>query len=149
MEEAHVKKVAATLGQLLADTYVLYVKTHNFHWNVVDSRFDMLHKMFQGQYEDLAEAADLLAEQIRIVGQIAPGSMKEFLSLTRLKEAAGAKQGGDAMIRELLHDHEVIAQGLREGTAIAQKAGDEGTADVLIERIRVHTKAIWFLKSHL
>jgi starvation-inducible DNA-binding protein len=147
MSKAGTKEIAKLLGEFLADTYVLYLKTQNFHWNVVDSRFDMLHKMFQEQYEDLAEAADLIAEQIRIVGHLSPGTMKEFLKLTRLAEGTG-KEPGAQMVEKLQADHETICEYLVDMIAEIQGLGDEATADVLIERARVHGKFAWMLRSH-
>lgn len=147
MSKAATKKIADLLGEFLADSYVLYLKTQNFHWNVVDARFDMIHKMFQVQYEDLAEAVDLIAEQIRIVGHFSPGTMKEFLKLTRLKEGTG-KETGSQMIKKLQVDHETIGKYLVDMIAEIQELGDEATADVLIERARVHGKFAWLLRSH-
>lgn len=147
MSKVGTKKIAELLGEFLADSYVLYLKTQNFHWNVVDPRFDMIHKMFQVQYEDLAEAVDLIAEQIRIVGHFSPGTMKEFLKLTRLKEGTG-KETGSQMIKNLQADHETIGKYLVDMIAEIQELGDEATADVLIERARVHGKFAWLLRSH-
>lgn len=147
MSKAAEKKIAKLLNEFLADTYVVYLKTQNFHWNVVDARFDMLHKMFQDQYEELAEAADLVAEQVRIVGGHAAGSMKEFLALTRLKEGTG-KETGAQMIKKLQEDHEKICKYLPDVIAECQELGDEGTADMCIERLRAHSKWAWMLRSH-
>ncbi len=147
MSKAATKKIAELLGEFLADSYVLYLKTQNYHWNVADPRFDMIHKMFQVQYEDLAEAVDLIAEQIRIVGHFSPGTMKEFLKLTRLTEGTG-KETGSEMIKNLQADHETIGKYLVAMIVEIQKLGDEATADVLIERARVHGKFAWLLRSH-
>ena len=148
MNKKAIKEIGDKLGELLADSYILYLKTQNFHWNVVDPRFISLHKMFQDQYEDLAEAADLVAEQIRMIGLKSPGTMKEFLSLTRLKEAGG-KETGDQMLKKLADDHDTIVNYLHGMIHETQELGDEGTADMMIERLRVHLKTAWFLRSHL
>lgn len=140
--------ITKTLQVVLANTYVLYVKTQNFHWNVVDPNFLPLHKMFEEQYEELAEAADLIAERIRYFGVKAPGSLKDFLNLTTLKESEG-KLSGLKMIKELLNDHEALAAQLIEAIKEAQKNGDEATADIYIERLRAHNKTAWILKSHI
>lgn len=140
--------VASHLARFLADTYVLYVKTQNFHWNLKDSRFYSLHLLFEAQYEDLAGAVDEIAERIRMLEHPAPASMQEFLKLTHLKEAAG-NYTGDKMITELCRGHEQIAAFLRENIQTVQKLGDEGSADLMIQRLRAHDKAAWFLRSHL
>jgi len=140
--------VASHLSRFLADTYVLYIKTQNFHWNLKDSRFYSLHLLFESQYEDLAEAIDEIAERIRMIDHPAPASMQEFLKLAHLKEAAG-KYTGDKMIAELCRGHEEIAAFLREHIETVQELGDEGSADLMIQRLRAHDKAAWFLRSHL
>ena len=139
---------AHDLSVMLADTYILYLKTQNFHWNVIDPRFQSLHKLFEHQYEELAEAVDGIAERIRTLDQRAPGTMHEFLDLTRLKEPRGVPSG-DEMIKELAKDHQSISQFLNHLIEESLKNGDQGSADLMIERIRVHDKAAWMLKSHL
>ncbi len=141
-------KVAKVLSTLLADYFVVYVKTLNFHWNVRDNRFQMLHELFQKQYEDLAEAIDLIAEQVRILGHMPPASMQQFLKMASLKEIE-ADLDGDAMIEQLVADHRHLSNACHMGIQLSQKGGDEGTADLLIERLRVHDKTVWMLKSHL
>lgn len=140
-------QVAKHLACLLADTYVLYTKTQKFHWNLVDSRFYSLHLLLQSQYEELAEANDEIAERIRMIGFDAPGSLKEFLDLTSLQEGL-LKLSGDEMLNKLLQDHQTIIQSLRDGIKLALKNGDEGTADLFIERLRAHEKMAWILRSH-
>lgn len=140
--------IAKHLASFLADTYILYLKTQNFHWNIVDPRFYFLHKMFEEQYEELAEAVDVIAERLRGLGVKSPGSMKEFLSLTHLKEASG-QYSGNEMIKELLHDNQFISQSLHDLITEANDQGDDGTADLYIDRVRVHQKAAWMLRSHL
>ncbi len=137
------------LEKFLGDTYVLYVKTQNFHWNVVDPRFYSLHKMFEKQYEDLAEAADLIAERIRALGNKAPGTMKEFLELSTLSEAKPNGYSADAMIKQLINDHKTISQNLQNSINEGKDWDDDGTIDLLIQRMRVHDKTAWMLESHL
>lgn len=141
-------KVYATLAKMLANTYILYIKTQNFHWNVVDPRFRSLHLLFESQYNDLAEALDDLAERIRMIGQRAPGSMREFLALTDLKEEYDELDGTE-MLAALLNDHDKVIEALRHAITISQNAHDEGSADLLINRLRAHEKIAWMLRSHL
>ncbi|MBA3238080.1 MAG: DNA starvation/stationary phase protection protein [Parachlamydiaceae bacterium] len=136
------------LSHMLADNYVLYVKTQNFHWNIVDSRFYSLHVLFEEQYKDLAEAADELAERIRMIQGKAPATMAEFLKLASLKEPEQSLDG-DQMITELMRDNQEIAGKLRACIAKAGEMGDDGTVDLLTARLRKHEKAAWMLQSHL
>lgn len=138
---------AQTLSQILADTYVLYLKTQNFHWNVTDERFHSMHEMFEEQYKQLAEAIDELAERIRMLKLKAPGSMRQFLEMTTLDEAENDLSGND-MIRALCHDHEALARHIRPKIQETIKLGDEGTGDLLIQHLRMHEKAAWMLRSH-
>lgn len=140
--------IVGLLSTLLADTYVLYVKTQNFHWNVTDPRFYSLHKFFEEQYEELAEACDTIAERIRAVGSKSPGSMKKFLSQTRLTEAEG-NHTGQEMIKELLKDHESLIKELKKDAEASDKLGDAGTSDLCIQRLRSHEKTAWMLRSHV
>jgi starvation-inducible DNA-binding protein len=142
-----VKAVVQSLSAALADTYVLYVKTQNFHWNLIDPRFYSLHKMMQEQYEALALAVDEIAERIRMLGEIAPGSMQEFLKLTSLKECV-RKLNCDEMLKELLHDNETIVRNLRNHIHQALEMKDDGSADMMIEFLRYHEKTSWMLRSH-
>ena len=142
------KKLAQSLNEVLATTYVLYVKTQNFHWNLEGCHFFFLHKMFEGQYEELAEAIDTIAERIRLFKVKAPGSMKEFLELTLIKESTKPKDS-KGMIQELLSDHETLSNLLHKKISEAQKFSDEGTADLYIQRLRAHDKTAWMLRSHL
>ena len=135
------------LIQTLADTYVLYLKTQNFHWNVIDPRFSDLHKFLEEQYTSLAEAIDEIAERIRMLRFRAPGSMQEFLEITNLEESTG-DLSADEMIQQLTNDHDYLANQLRNKIQEAQKMGDEGTADLFIQRLRAHEKAAWMLRSH-
>ena len=142
-----VKQVYHILTKFLASSYVLYTKTQNFHWNVTGTRFHSLHEMFQEQYEELAEALDEIAERIRMIGMRAPGSLKEFLSLSLLSEAEG-KYNEDRMLQELFQDHESLANHLTDWIKDAINLGDEGTADLFVQRIRAHQKMAWMLRSH-
>ena len=140
------QEVAEALGRLLSDTYVLYVKTQNYHWNLVDPRFSSLHKLFEGQYEELAEAIDEIAERIRMIGYKAPGSLRGFLAHTQLEESE-EEVDGDVMVDQLLSDHETVIRSLRKQVPEAQSRGDEGSADLMIQRLRAHEKAAWMLRS--
>lgn len=147
--EASVRQqIAHNISLLLADTYVLYAKTQNFHWNVIDPRFYSLHIFLEKQYEELAEALDEIAERIRMLGEHAPGNLKQFIEMTNLKEAS-QEINGDKMIKQLLDDHEAICAFIRKGIELASSLGDEGTADLLIQRLRAHEKHAWMLRSHL
>lgn len=141
------QQVCHLLAQFLSDTYVLYVKTQNFHWNMVDARFYFLHKMLEEQYEELAEAVDEIAERIRALGCKSPASMRQFLELTMLEEA-GTDLNANQMILQLAEDHQVIARSLHAKIDEANKYHDDGTADLFIERLRVHEKTAWMLRSH-
>jgi starvation-inducible DNA-binding protein len=147
-ERAGMQSVVDTLMTCLADTYVLYVKTQNFHWNIVDPRFAMLHKLFEEQYEELAEASDAIAEQIRKLGEIAPASMRQFLEMSTLEEASG-ELSGDQMLKQLMSDHDNLARSLSEWIDHASNKGDQATADLYVNRLHAHQKAAWMLRSHL
>lgn len=140
--------IAQTLSQVLANTYVLYTKTQNFHWNLVDARFYSLHLLFEKQYEELADAVDLLAERMRMINAKAPGSMREFLELTLLEESVGSLSGNE-MIRELNEDHIFCANALRPLVGEIADRGDEGTSDLFVSLLRAHEKNAWMLHSHL
>lgn len=148
MDKKTSRQISQQLCHILADTYILYVKTQNFHWNLIDPRFYSLHLFFEKQYEELAEAVDDFAERIRTMGSLAPGSMQEFLKLGALEESP-AHLSGDEMIQVLLRDHTIVAKHLREHIKPIQDLGDEGTADLLIEKLRFHEKTAWMLQSHL
>lgn len=137
------------LAVLLADEHVLYLKLRNYHWNVTGPHFGPLHALFEDQYTALAGSIDEVAERIRMLGGTAPGSMKAFLKLTRLKEDTGAPPKANDMIKALLADHEAIAVALRKDIGKAGDLGDEATADFLTGLLAAHEKAAWFLRSHL
>ncbi len=140
--------VAGDLARLLADTYVVYLKTHGFHWNVTGPMFNTLHTLFEQQYTELALAVDEIAERIRAVGEPAPGSFAEFSELAAIKEARG-KHSAEEMLRELTADQEAICVAARRVVANADKAGDSASADLAVRRIDVHEKNAWMLRSHL
>jgi starvation-inducible DNA-binding protein len=142
------QQIAENLGVILSNTYILYVKTQNFHWNLVDPRFFSLHKLFEEQYEGLADNVDEIAERIRMLGIHSPASMKQFLAIGTLKESEGVLSG-DEMIKELTRDHEESCKQMRPLIPQFQKLGDEGSADLLIDLLRQHEKAAWFLRSHI
>lgn len=141
-------RVAEVASRLLADSYTLYLKTHNYHWNVTGPMFTSLHTLFETQYMDLALAVDTIAERIRALGHIAPGSYTEFARLASVREAVGVPSAAD-MIRELAADQEKVASAARKLVAAAEKAGDDASADLGIRRIEVHEKNAWMLLSHL
>lgn len=142
------QQIAQFLNLILADTYILYVKTQNFHWNIVDPRFDTLHQFLEKQYEELAEAIDEIAERIRILGERAPGTLKQFLDMTSYKESNG-EENSDDMLQQLIEDHEAMCQHLRERIERSNELGDIGTSDLLTQRLRAHEKSAWMLRSHL
>ena len=142
------KKVSGGLSKLLADTYILYLKTHNFHWNVKGPMFQTLHLMFETQYNELWMAVDTIAERIRALDQPAPGTYAEFTQLAAIKETAGVPHAKD-MIKTLVQDHETLIRTAREIFPIAEKASDEATLDVLTQRIQIHEKTAWMLRSLL
>lgn len=141
-------KVTDDLKALLSDTYVLYVKTQNFHWNVKGPRFQQLHAFFEEQYTGLAAAIDEIAEQIRILQARPPSSMKEFLQLSSLQESTDELSENE-MLSILLSDHETIIRSLTQMTLAAQDANDEATADLYIQRVRNHEKIAWMIRSHI
>ena len=141
--------VVEALAVLLADEHVLYVKTRNFHWNVTGPHFGPLHALFEKQYDALAESIDEIAERIRSLDGIAPGSMAAFLKLARLSEDTGKPPKDTEMIGRLLGDHESVARSLREAISVADTHGDEGTADFLTGLLEGHEKTAWMLRAHL
>lgn len=141
------QEICHILSQILSNTYILYVKTQNFHWNLIDLRFFSLHKAFEDQYKDLAEATDTLAERIRALHLYAPGSMREFLKQGTLKEAE-YQLSGNEMLQDLIQDHEEIATQIRPKIKQLQNWGDESSAEVLIQRLKIHEKTAWMLRAH-
>jgi starvation-inducible DNA-binding protein len=141
-------EIADGLSRVLADSYTLYIKTHNFHWNVTGPMFHTLHAMFEEEYTELATAVDEIAERIRALGQFAPGSYKAFAELTSIEEETGHPEAKE-MIRQLVDGHETVARTARQVFPVAEKAGDEPTADLLTQRMQVHEKTAWMLRSLL
>lgn len=142
------KAVADGLGRLLADSYILYLKTHNFHWNVEGPMFSTLHDMFMVQYTELWNALDLIAERIRSLGHYAPGSYKKYSQLSSIPEADEGVPAKD-MIHQLLQGHEAVAKTARSVFPAAEAGNDEATIDLLTQRLQVHEKTAWMLRSLL
>ncbi len=141
-------QIVGGLERLLADTYTLYLKTHNYHWNVTGPMFQTLHAMFELQYNELWMAVDLVAERIRSLGAPAPGSYAQFASLTSLSEADGVPEAQE-MIRDLVKGHEAVARTARSVLPAAEKGSDEVTLDLITQRLTVHEKTAWMLRSLL
>lgn len=142
------KKIAEGLMRMQADTYTLYLKTHNFHWNVTGPMFQTLHLMFQTQYNETWLAVDTIAERIRALGFPAPGSYKEFAALTEIEDSTGVPNAKE-MIRQLVDGQEAVVRTARAVLPIAEAAGDQPTADVLTQRMTVHEQNAWMLRSLL
>ena len=141
--------IAAGLSSLLADTYTLYLTTHNFHWNVTGPMFNTLHQMFMGQYTELWNAVDPVAERIRSLGHNAPGSYAQFSKLASVPDAPAVPPKALEMVRILVKGHEAVARTARGLFPVAEKAGDEPTADLLTQRLTVHEQTAWMLRSLL
>ena len=142
------KNIAQGLSHLLADTYTLYLKTHYFHWNVTGPMFNTLHLMFETQYNELALAVDLIAERIRALDVYAPGTYRDFAKLTSIKETESVPKAQD-MITELVAGHEAVCRTARSVFPSADAASDEATADLLTQRLQLHEKTAWMLRSML
>jgi starvation-inducible DNA-binding protein len=142
------KEIAQGLSRLLADTYTLYLKTHNYHWNVVGPMFNTLHLMFEQEYNELALAVDLIAERIRALGEPAPGTYREFAQLSSVPEDTDSPDAGE-MIRRLVEGQETVVRTARSVFPVAEGAADEPTADLLTQRMQVHEKTAWMLRSLL
>jgi starvation-inducible DNA-binding protein len=146
--EAQRAKIAEGLSRVLADSYTLYLMTHNFHWNVTGPMFNTLHLMFMGQYTEQWNALDLIAERIRALGFPAPGTYKEFVTLASIDEVAGVPKALD-MVRHLVDAQEATARTARELFPLVDEANDQPTADLLTQRLDVHEKTAWMLRSLL
>lgn len=142
------EKIADALSKVLADSYMLYLKTHNYHWNVTGELFHPLHEQFEEQYSELAEAIDEIAERIRALGYRAPGTFKEFNELTSIDEQQDEPDAME-MVRRLAEGNEQVLRTAREALKPANEAEDEATIDLLTERLKVHSKTAWMLRSHL
>lgn len=146
ISETDRKELAQGLSRLLADTYTLYLKTHNYHWNVTGPMFQTLHLMFETQYNELALAVDLIAERIRALGVFAPGTYAQYVKLSSIKEEETIPAAQD-MIRNLVQGQEAVIRTARSLLPIADKASDESTADLLTQRLQLHEKTAWMLRS--
>ncbi len=141
-------RVVKELSKLLADTYTLYLKTHNYHWNVTGPMFNTLHTLFETEYTEYALAVDEIAERIRAIGARAPGSYTEFSELATIKEDRGSPNAME-MIKNLVDDQEATAASARKVVEAAEAAGDQASADLGVRRIEIHEKNAWMLRSHL
>lgn len=141
--------IAGGLSKLLADTYTLYLTTHNFHWNVTGPMFNSLHAMFMTQYTELWTAVDPIAERIRSLGHVAPGSYAQFGQLSSVPDAPSNPPKAMDMVRTLVQGHEAVARTARELFPLVDKASDEPTADLLTQRLTVHEQTAWMLRSLL
>ena len=148
IDTADREAIAEGLSRLLADSYTLYLKTHNYHWNVVGPMFNTLHLMFEVQYNELALAVDLIAERIRALGVRAPGSYREFAALSSITEDDD-QPDAEEMIRRLVIGQETVARTARSVFPVVERASDEPTADLLTQRLQVHEKTAWMLRSML
>lgn len=139
-------QIAQNLSRLLADSYTLYLQTHNFHWNITGPMFQQLHLMFEQQYNELAIAVDDIAERIRSLGEPAPGTYAEYARLSSIKEVDGVPTA-DAMVKLLKEGHEQVVRTCREALKVAQDADDESSSALISDRMRVHEKTAWMLRS--
>jgi starvation-inducible DNA-binding protein len=142
------QEIAHGLSKVLADSYTLYLKTHNFHWNVTGPMFQTLHLMFEAQYNELALAVDLVAERIRALGHPAPGTYRQFLTLSTIREEDGVPKAQD-MIQKLVEGHETVARTARQVFKTAESASDQPSCDLLTQRMQTHEKTAWMLRSLL
>jgi starvation-inducible DNA-binding protein len=148
IDEESRKKIADGLSRMLADSYTLYLKTHNFHWNVKGPMFQTLHLMFETQYTELALAVDLIAERIRALGYPAPGTYSDYAKLSSIPETAGVPKATE-MIRLLVEGQEAVVRTARSIFPIVDQVNDEPTADLLTQRMQLHEKNAWMLRSLL
>ena len=142
------EQIASGLSRLLADTYTLYLKTHNFHWNVTGPMFTTLHQLFETHYTELATAVDEIAERIRALGVVAPGSYKQFAELSSIEEETG-NPSAEEMISQLVKGQEAVVKTARSVFPVVEEADDEPTADLLTQRMQIHEKNAWMLRSLL
>ncbi|NEP36112.1 MULTISPECIES: Dps family protein [unclassified Moorena] len=148
IDEQDRKEIAEGLSRLLADTYTLYLKTHYFHWNVTGPMFNSLHLMFEQQYNELALAVDAVAERIRTLGYPAPGSYSQYAQLSSIPETSDVPDA-EEMVRLLVEANEAVVRTARSVFPAAERANDESTADLLTERMSIHEKTAWMLRSIL
>ena len=142
------EEIVKGLNLLLADTYTLYLKTHYYHWNVTGPMFETLHSMFELHYNELWSAVDLIAERIRALGFFAPGTYKDFSGLSSIQDDESVPNSQE-MIKNLVRGHEAVAKTLRESFSAAEEANDQGTLDVYTQRLSIHEKTAWMLRSLL
>jgi|SRR5690625_595709 len=148
ISEEHREAIAESLTRLLADSYMLYLKTHNYHWNVTGKLFFQLHDQFEEQYTDLADAVDEIAERIRTLGYRAPGSFREFAELTSISEDQD-HPSAEEMVRRSAADNEALVKTANEALKPSNEAEDEASIDLITERLKVHSKTAWMLRSML
>ena len=148
ISETNRQQIAEGLSRLLADSYTLYLKTHNFHWNVTGPMFSTLHTLFEQHYTELATAVDEIAERIRALGVAAPGSYKQFSELSSIEEETGVP-GAKEMIRQLVQGQEAVVKTARSIFPVVESANDEPSADLLTQRMQIHEKNAWMLRSLL
>lgn len=146
ISESQRKEIASGLSRFLADTYTLYLKTHHYHWNVTGPMFQTLHLMFETHYNEMWTAVDIIAERIRSLGFPAPGSYSEFSKLTSIKEESGVPKAED-MVKDLVAGHEAVIRTARSLFPSAEKAQDQSTIDLLTQRMQIHEKTAWMLRS--
>ena len=149
LDGASRKKIAAAASRLLADSYTLYLKTHNYHWNVKGPMFTTLHTLFELEYTELALAVDEIAERIRALGHVAPGSYTAFEKLSKVKEAGESVPPAIKLIEKLAADQDLVVSCARDLFAVASAADDQASADLATRRILIHEKNAWMLRSHL
>lgn len=148
IEENDRETISKALSQVLADSYMVYIKSHNYHWNVTGHMFHSLHELFEEQYTELADAIDEIAERIRALGFRAPGTTREFNELSNIEEDTSTPKALD-MVRNLAEDHEKVIRDCRKALKPAESADDEVTIDLLVERMEAHSQAAWMLRSIL
>ncbi|WP_233505570.1 Dps family protein [Rhodohalobacter sp. SW132] len=148
ISDSNREKIAMGISKILADSYMVYLKTHNYHWNVTGPHFHSLHEQFEEQYTELAAAIDDIAERIRALGHRAPGSFREYQELTSIEEDTDQPDSME-MVRRLAVDNETILRTAREALPACEEAGDEASIDMITERLHVHSKTAWMLRSHL
>ncbi len=148
ISEGDRNQIAGELSKVLADTYTVYMKTHAFHWNVTGPMFRSLHEMFEEQYTELWKATDVIAERIRAIGAMAPGSFSQFTQLSSISEESGVPSAQD-MIKQLVEGHEAASKTAQRALKVAEDADDEVTVDMLVERMDAHQEAAWMLRSML
>jgi len=148
IDEKSRKNIADALSRVQADTYTLYLKTHGFHWNVTGPMFQTLHLMFETQYNELWMAVDAIAERIRALGHFAPGTGKQLASLSSIADEEGVPKAQE-MIKKLVEGHETVARTARKAFGLAEEVNDQPTCDLLTQRLQIHEKTAWMLRSLL